>query len=335
MLNYFVRTEEYALRRGDQSSYAYYYNRNKTPNPLDYMAGIYSPVETSLATQNYLYHLFIACGAETSLPPFLSHNQASYDQNFRRSLVELTQVNADQAKTSLEIFTKKLEEPKFAAPENPKKWEEYRLWMVGQVLITRNSPEAKRNNKKTQNSTAVQNKWRLAYYEQATSLLKETNAKGWADLYPDLPRDTKKIGSDTSGIDRPSKRTQYEILRSGWGTDMCLPHLLEPYDELFEACWAGDNAKIQELCLPSTKKGGKSERAPLQISVQCSEVSDPKQPLMMSGDGVHTPLSIAVIARKWDTARLVMTIADAQWKRPEKESANASKKFRAAIDLSE
>ena len=41
-------------------------------------------------------------------------------------------------------------------------------------------------------------------------------------------------------------------------------HLKMFYDELYEACWTGDNAVIQELCLP---KHFKENKEPLQISV--------------------------------------------------------------------
>lgn len=41
-------------------------------------------------------------------------------------------------------------------------------------------------------------------------------------------------------------------------------HLKVFYDELYEACWTGDNAAIQELCLP---KHPKESKEPIQISV--------------------------------------------------------------------
>ena len=42
-------------------------------------------------------------------------------------------------------------------------------------------------------------------------------------------------------------------------------HLKVLYDELYDACWTGDNAAIQELCLPKHLSDGKE---PIQISVQ-------------------------------------------------------------------
>ena len=311
----------------------YYYNRNITPNPLDYLAGVYLPVETSIAAPNYLYQLFVNLGAQINVPPILSHSTASYNQDSRRSLAELTHVCADQARESLKTFEKKISEAKFSAPENPKTWAEYRLWMVGKMLDIRSSNEARQNCKKAEGDAATQNELRLAHFEEAASLLKERNAQGWAELYPEIPRQAKNTDNNASEDETPNKRTQYKLLRSGWGTDMCLPHLLDSYDELFEACWRGDNAKIQELCLPPAKKSGKLNTSPLQISVKCTGISDKGQPRLLSNDGEHTPLSVAVLARKWDTAKLIMEIVEAQWKKPEKD-ADATRKFRAAIDLS-
>ncbi|KAH9949864.1 ankyrin [Amylocystis lapponica] len=73
-------------------------------------------------------------------------------------------------------------------------------------------------------------------------------------------------------------------------------YLTELYDELFEACWVGDDMKIQELCLP--KRGAQSKNGLLQI-------------VAAFGDGCN-PLSLALQARHWDTARLVLAIAAAQ-----------------------
>ena len=57
-------------------------------------------------------------------------------------------------------------------------------------------------------------------------------------------------------------------------------------------------------------------------------------PRALGADGEHTPLSVAILARRWDTAKLIMEIVEAQWKKPD-SGITAVKKFREAIDLSE
>jgi hypothetical protein len=49
-------------------------------------------------------------------------------------------------------------------------------------------------------------------------------------------------------------------------------HLEMFYDELYEACWTGDNAMIQELCLPKYLKENKE---PIQISVVTTRRAGP------------------------------------------------------------
>jgi hypothetical protein len=50
-----------------------------------------------------------------------------------------------------------------------------------------------------------------------------------------------------------------------YSTNLVPAHLKVLYDELYQACWTGDNATIQELCLP---KHISDDKEPIQISVQ-------------------------------------------------------------------
>ncbi|KAI0263726.1 hypothetical protein BC834DRAFT_290264 [Gloeopeniophorella convolvens] len=88
-------------------------------------------------------------------------------------------------------------------------------------------------------------------------------------------------------------------------------HLKTLYDELYEACWIGDNARIQELCLPKHIEEGQE---PIQIIVQTSSTTT--VPSAWTGAG-WTPFSVAVHRRHWETARLVLAIAAAQYQSPE------------------
>ncbi|KAH9949875.1 ankyrin [Amylocystis lapponica] len=111
----------------------------------------------------------------------------------------------------------------------------------------------------------------------------------------------------------------YNRDRNSWSSSPAPSFLTALYDELFEACLLGDNAKIQRLCLP--KEGAQPTDNILQIAVTFGE---------------HiSPLSLALQGRHWDTARLhgqnslfmvpqsfgrvVLAVATAQH-RPEKSS---------------
>jgi hypothetical protein len=70
-----------------------------------------------------------------------------------------------------------------------------------------------------------------------------------------------------SGTQVAPPATSYHRLMSTYQTNDVPLHLKALYDELFEACWAGDNARIEELCLPmETPTSGAQE--PVQIVVR-------------------------------------------------------------------
>jgi hypothetical protein len=72
----------------------------------------------------------------------------------------------------------------------------------------------------------------------------------------------------TSGIGSQTPVTYQEsgyIHHEKYTTTLIPLHLQVFYDELYEACWKGDNASIQELCLPKQVAEGKE---PIQIVVQ-------------------------------------------------------------------
>ena len=70
----------------------------------------------------------------------------------------------------------------------------------------------------------------------------------------------KSAGLQASGYKRLSEYTATPV------------HQKVFYDELYEACWKGDNATIRELCLPTHVTEGKQ---PIQIAVQTTTANNP------------------------------------------------------------
>lgn len=111
-----------------------------------------------------------------------------------------------------------------------------------------------------------------AYYDEAAELMEARQAKASAEIW-------KSSISDESRMKTIKDRLQnhfwfnyqsytrfappFQFFRHGLGNRIELNAL---YEELYEACWNGDNAKIRKLCLPQV--GRKSQETPLQISVQ-------------------------------------------------------------------
>lgn len=96
-----------------------------------------------------------------------------------------------------------------------------------------------------------------------------------------------------------------------------------------EAGWTGDNASIQEFCLPKHLSEGK---VPIQISVHTTlsgslaglngmPQSMPSQrPSCRQFYPGWTPFLVALHRRHWETARLVIAIATAQYQPPDAEA---------------
>ncbi|EPQ59792.1 ankyrin [Gloeophyllum trabeum ATCC 11539] len=112
---------------------------------------------------------------------------------------------------------------------------------------------------------------------------------------------------------KPSQETSGYFKVQGdkvWMHSSVPMHEKAAYDALYEACYRGDNKVVREMCLPQAVR---PDNLPLQITVWKYVGSN-----MYRG---WTPLAVAVLARRWDTARLIMAIAVAQYKSPEEKQA--------------
>lgn len=127
-------------------------------------------------------------------------------------------------------------------------------------------------------------------------------------------------------------------------------HTIPLYEELFEACWKGNNERIKELCLPPKTEKRSNDAEYLQIT--CTVRFDPTilpQPCLDDNvlaeissfkeypyevrnlcgmslqfllrrfgnfSKVYTPLHVAVLSRNWETAKVIIAIAMAQYEGP-------------------
>lgn len=111
-----------------------------------------------------------------------------------------------------------------------------------------------------------------AYYDEAAELLVASQAKAGAQIWKsDIPGESriKTMRNRLQNYYWPTPNSYsgfappFQFFRHRLGNRIELNAL---YEELYEACWNGDNTKIRKLCLPQL--GCKSQETPLQISVQ-------------------------------------------------------------------
>ncbi|KAJ7683514.1 hypothetical protein B0H17DRAFT_1137647 [Mycena rosella] len=154
------------------------------------------------------------------------------------------------------------------------------------------------------------------YLTDTEKFLLERGAKPWSAVYPDnvsTASDPKinQFGEVNVLFGRRNKSisstVNYYSLKGPYDQEAVPAFQDTLYDELYEACFIGDNDKVQELCLPAGKP--KKDANLIQIAVQVAAEDGNRY----SQTGV-TPLWAAVAGRRWDTARLVVAITSAQYK---------------------
>lgn len=273
------------------------------------------PIETALVQCDDVLRLLLALGADTTVPILGHYNNLK--------------ANPISPLDYTRIVPRKLPDGKKAKPVvfDPLPLDDVPAWKAKvHKLINdyedaeyRKSMDAKpapRGNTRSSHDNEAKK-----FYEEAEQLLLAHGAKSGAELYPnDMSEELRLAEAEkkfyiSSMFSYWSPGPSYNIFMQkpygffraehnesdkGVHSDMA-----KRYEELFEACWNGDNAKIQRLCLPSQK----SSVVPLQIAAWYGS----------KWQRGYTPLSLAVMQRKWDTAKLIIAIATAQYSPLEKK----------------
>ena len=106
------------------------------------------------------------------------------------------------------------------------------------------------------------------YLEEVLALLKEKKAKTWNELHPEAAVEKKEKDSGASKQEPPV--IPFQVWTSDWWALPVSKEKVSLYEELYEACWNGDDEKICELCLPPSE-GTTRKVAPIQIVCKTTE----------------------------------------------------------------
>ena len=160
--------------------------------------------------------------------------------------------------------------------------------------------KAEQENKKNLELSIERCQNLIKYFEEIERALVDHGAKTWAELNPVAAAALgalKKVASPSQTIGTLSSSATQNVTDSEeflakhykapsvplsfttltqWFDQPAPVHTVPLYEELFEACWKGDNERIKELCLPP--KTGKRNKDTEYLQITCAVHFNPDVP---------------------------------------------------------
>lgn len=224
------------------------------------------PVEVALACHDDIIHFLIALGAQYNLPVqyAIAMTQNSTAFVSLRDHVFHAVYAADELLGSPSISAaaaKPLHSP--LPPSNFDTWKSYVGHLRDRLLAIDGQSQGIAIDDERKYALAVK-----PYIDEVRALFESLGAKTWDELYPDNPASPNACKSRMTYRQQSYQNTPKSAPRPGYCRNSSEPvpiHLTTLYNDLFEACWADDNQRIQQLCLPGDAGAGQKEL--LQITV--------------------------------------------------------------------
>ncbi|KAL0569235.1 hypothetical protein V5O48_012735 [Marasmius crinis-equi] len=328
-----------ALTLYESKNNLHYFDRHLPENRLHMTVSL---IENAVANYSDLFSLLVPLGAPVNAV-IAAATKDYVHQGDKLSLLDWARVCIDQVNEDIEGLTKKPSESGNKDQEKKSsKDETWKSWCLDyfQPVVSRRAgrrvygleapnPYLSSSDLPTFLSTCDQIK---TYLTDVERILVSREAKSYNDLRPNdegKPEScfeqfetAKRVVFDASTV-----AIKYEHIEGNaydrenpWRRGNPVPqHQVAQYEELFEACYKGDNAAIQRLC--SQPEGDDTGKSPIQIAATIGHPTDE------GGQTGLTTLSLAVAKRHWETARLIYTISAAQYKPDGKD-----KKFKINLE---
>lgn len=256
----------------------------------DYLTLAYHPVETAVSTGDDIANLLVALGATIDIG--LKRAMSTYvSSQERRSLADWFDFAINELTENIKAKTiehdgkaqenlKQLEQSK--TPEGATGWKAVRGKYLDD-LAAANAVNIE-YQEKVRAQQARQRQQTIERFTDTKEFLRDIRAtltarkaKTWNKIYPTSESAAKPTNQTINHpyqapIADDAQSDGYVFLNKHHYRRQYVPkHLVEAYDQLYEACYTGDNAKVQQLCLPvegqdlTFARGGS---VPLNISVR-------------------------------------------------------------------
>ena len=238
-------------------------------------ARIHLPVEAALIKRDEVVSLLAALGAAVDIP-INQHYLSRYASQSHQPIMNLLQWTSAIVENLSKVTPNKPQPTETQdLPSSPANdtWTQYRAFLDA-VLPTKNTMSHVASHEyciplkvvaprlDNEHVPATRD-----YYARAESILRSYSTVPYQTLQSSEASTVQTSGDRTfqlQGHIVPQISGYIRYINS-YSTTSVPVHLKVLYDELYEACWTGDNASIQELCLPKHLSDGKE---PIQISVQ-------------------------------------------------------------------
>jgi hypothetical protein len=247
------------------------------------------PMEVALGCQDQITFLLFALGASVDLALHTSHQYTWRDEG-KRTLLDFSHDAVMEIRNQIQIHDKASKEHVKSHDESSKEaheeekavsrasfdvatWAEY--WDALSAEIKQPAPKVSNHSGKWDESEAAKHRVKLTtqleFWTEVVGLLEGKKAKTWNELNPDHKRKRERERSRSRRTHRhthtETKPTlEYVRNRGGYHEWEAVPaHLVPLYNQLYQACWVGDNEKIREMCIPDELRT--SDKPVLEVAV--------------------------------------------------------------------
>jgi len=224
---------------------------------------IHTPVETAIHRHDPAIYLLVGLGASLDVGIKLSY-RGSWAK--KASLLEAVEAMVKNIDMEMERLRRPAEPESMDVDHADQP--EWKAWIIKSTQAIKNF-EKKENEQQKANKRINELTRMKDYLEEVLGLMKEKKAKTWNQIHPD---DEKKENDDNANADKQEKTETpfFSAWSSEWWAAPVLREKAPLYEELYEACWNGDDDKLRELCLPPPE-GTIRKVAPIQIVCKTTE----------------------------------------------------------------
>ena len=222
---------------------------------------IQMPVETAIHRFDPVIFLLAGLGASLDIGI-----KQSYEYSWSRKASLLEAVEETIKNVDMELKSLKEPSESEAMEVDNANQPEWKAWVVKSSKAAKDFE--KEVNARQRDKKRITERTRMKdYLEEVLGLLKEKKAKTWKQLHPDSEQEEEI----TNGTPKQEKQAiPFEVWSSDWRSEPIMREKVSLYEELYEACWNGDDEKIRELCLPPLE-GATRKVAPIQIVCKTTE----------------------------------------------------------------